>query len=650
MVAFAFVAAALALVPSQAHAAGLKAFGRIPCVPTDGVQFCQGSASTMAVSSCPAAPAPCEDAYDPTVPDTRVSSWDGTPLDANVVLPPHRSRNLPLLIIIGGYPSRKFGLATGSGFWPSVPGGMREWALRGYAVLSYSNRGQGDSCGTQASRVGQPACATAWQHLDDVRYEVRDTQWLASLLADQGIVDPRRIGVTGGSWGGGQSLELAALRDRVMLPDGKLIPWRSPRRHLPMRIAAAAPMAAWSDLTYAVLPNGHDLDYTLTPFDDHLKTLGVAKMSILGGLYAELAADSYLPPPGESPPVSEAVALVAAGWPALSRQNPLVVSAFDELTKYHSAYYLPYDEPPPPTLYANGWTDDIFPATEELRWVNRVLSVHPDAKVSMFFGDFGHQRAQSKEADYQRLKQAMIDWFAHYLQGKPVPVLRGVEALTTTCPASAPSGGPYFASSWPALHRGEVRYDSPGAQTILSMSGDPSVNEQIDPIAGPGACAAPSASDEQGTATYRFPVKGDGFTMIGSPTVTANLTPSGAGASPYPYVAAHLWDVAPDGKTQILVDRQLYRPAGPGRQVFQLYPNGWRFAPGHVAKLELAGQDAPYSRPDTVPGTIGVTDLELRLPTIDPPNCMSILGPAAPLVPPGEHLVPGVDATPPNRC
>ncbi|MDQ1679165.1 MAG: hypothetical protein QOI42_24, partial [Frankiaceae bacterium] len=34
MVAFAFVAAALALVPSQAHAAGLKAFGRIPCVPT----------------------------------------------------------------------------------------------------------------------------------------------------------------------------------------------------------------------------------------------------------------------------------------------------------------------------------------------------------------------------------------------------------------------------------------------------------------------------------------------------------------------------------------------------------------------------------------------------------------------------------------
>jgi len=29
---------------------------------------------------------------------------------------------------------------------------------------------------------------------------------------------------------------------------------------------------------------------------------------------------------------------------------------------------------------------------------------------------------------------------------------------------------------------------------------------------------------------------------------------------------------------------------------------------------------------------------------------MSILGPAAPLVPPGEHLAPGVDATPVSRC
>jgi phage terminase large subunit-like protein len=79
----------------------------------------------------------------------------------------------------------------------------------------------------------------------------------------------------------------------------------------------------------------------------------------------------------------------------------VVASAWDELTKYHSPYYLPYDEAPPPTLYANGWTDDIFTTTEELRWVNRVLSVYPRAPISMFLADIGHQRAQNKTADYR---------------------------------------------------------------------------------------------------------------------------------------------------------------------------------------------------------------------------------------------------------
>ena len=31
---------------------------------------------------------------------------------------------------------------------------------------------------------------------------------------------------------------------------------------------------------------------------------------------------------------------------------------------------------------------------------------------------------------------------------------------------------------------------------------------------------------------------------------------------------------------------------GPTRQVFQLHPNGWHFAAGHVAKLELLGADS----------------------------------------------------------
>ena len=84
-----------------------------------------------------------------------------------------------------------------------------------------------------------------------VGYEARDVQHLAGLLADEGIADPRRIGVTGISYGGGVSLELAALRDRIARPDGTLAPWTSPGGR-PMRIAGAVPQIPWSDLVYAL--------------------------------------------------------------------------------------------------------------------------------------------------------------------------------------------------------------------------------------------------------------------------------------------------------------------------------------------------------------------------------------------------------------
>ena len=59
--------------------------------------------------------------------------------------------------------------------------------------------------------AGEPrGCAAGYIHLADVRYEVRDIQELIGRLVDDGTADRRRIGVTGDSYGGGQSLMLAA--------------------------------------------------------------------------------------------------------------------------------------------------------------------------------------------------------------------------------------------------------------------------------------------------------------------------------------------------------------------------------------------------------------------------------------------------------
>ena len=119
---------------------------------------------------------------------------------------------------------------------------MRQFTSRGYAVFSMTDRGFHESCGSPASiTAGGSACDNGYIHLMDDRYEIRDAQFFAGELADEGLVDGQKVGAIGGSYGGGLSLHLATLKDRMMMPDGSLVPWTSPINHIPMRIAAAAP-------------------------------------------------------------------------------------------------------------------------------------------------------------------------------------------------------------------------------------------------------------------------------------------------------------------------------------------------------------------------------------------------------------------------
>ena len=52
-------------------------------------------------------------------------------------------------------------------------------------------------------------------------YEVRDAQYLLGKLADDGVIDPQRIGATGGSYGGGMSLQLGALKTASSCPTAR---------------------------------------------------------------------------------------------------------------------------------------------------------------------------------------------------------------------------------------------------------------------------------------------------------------------------------------------------------------------------------------------------------------------------------------------
>ena len=120
---------------------------------------------------------------------------------------------------------------------------------------------------------------------------------------------------------------------------------------------------------------------------------------------------------------------------------------------------------------------------------------------------------------------------------------------------------------------------------------------------------------------------------MGSPTVIADITLPGDNSQ----VAARLLDVDPDGQ-ETLVARGLWRPAsgGPTRQVFQLHPNGWTFAEGHVPKLELLPKDwnpgltGGYGRASNDQQPVTVSNLELRLPVVEKPGSFKgLVGAAA---------------------
>jgi hypothetical protein len=621
------------LVPSPAGAA--SPLGLDDCGPAHGVYQCSGL----------------------------VATWDGVPLDTTVTLPSAVEKRRPLIVEIHGFGNSKHEYLDpdSQAYTDNVYG----WARRGYTVLTYTARGLWGSCGTPESRLASPAaCARGYIHLADVRYEVRDTQELIGRLVDQGLAKPRRIGVTGDSYGGGQSFMLAALRNRVMLPDGRLIPWRSPTGTR-LRVAAAAPVIPWTDLIYAIAPNGSTLSYAITPRKASATPVGVFKTSFANGIFAAAQFATgpgqpvgepfvpgrpmgYLAPPGLDPEadVTAWVARADAGEPYTDASARAIV---DLMHRYHSAYHLDSSRPPSPLFVASGFTDDLFPVSEAVRFVNRTRKNHPRLPVGMLLGDFGHQRAANKPPERAHLIASIRAWFRYHLLRKGRRPRGGVTAFTQTCPRIKRAGGPFFARSFARLARGEVRYASDASQTVLSSGGDPAVGRAVDPVAGGGdGCAAVAASSARGGATYNLPTaRKRGYTLLGAPTMIANLRVGGA-AEDVTQVAGRLWDVAPGGQ-QTLVSRGFHRPTS-GRNVWQLHPAGWRFAAGHVAKLELLGNDLPYGRQSNDSFEIEVRSLRLRLPVRQRPDCRSVLPTARPLLPEGQRLAPGVLRRGSHRC
>jgi hypothetical protein len=477
------------------------------------------------------------------------------------------------------------------------------YAQHGFAVVNYSARGWGNSCASKESRE-TPGCAKGWIRLADQRYEARDTQFLLGLLVDEKI-SKAGSGVTGISYGGGQSIELAYLKNRTRLQNGSFVPWLSPKGKK-LEIRAAYPRWPWSDLVDSLNPNGRFLDTQVAPPNQSFEPFGVEIQSYTSGLFALGQANGFISKPGEDPEAD------LTTWFAETNKGEPVTAKDEEIAKqiytYHQGYGL--SGVPAPMLLQSGWTDDLFAPEQSLRVYNAARSMNGYA--ALMFGDLGHSRGSNKVNTDHAFNEEAAGFFGSKLQhAGALPRNGSVTAYTQTCPKAALGGGPFTGKTWAKLHPHAVSFGGAAGQTFTSAGGNATIAAELDPIAGTSdACKTVKGETEPNTANYTM--TSSGFTLLGLPTVTASVKTTG----PFGELVSRLWDVLPSGE-QRLISRSVYRLGEnqTGPVTFQLHGNGYEFAKGDTVKLQLLGRDAPYYRASNGAFTIEVSNLNVSLPT-----------------------------------
>jgi pimeloyl-ACP methyl ester carboxylesterase len=564
------VAALLALVPvTSASAADPTPFGHA-CTPLNGVRFCP----TTDLASRPA-------------------SFDGTPIDVDVTLPATGDGPFPTILLLHGLGGDKtsFESTTGEAGYNSS-----FFAQQGYAVVTPTARGFGNSCGKPESRT--PDCAAGWTRLGDMRYEVRDIQTLVGQLVDQGVVNPQAIGATGISFGGGFSTMLAFLKDRVRLPDGSYAPWASPKG-TPISLTAAWPRWLWSNGESIFTRNGRG-PWSRSP-------TGVEAQAYAGGIFG-VALSGFTAPTGGD------LSTDLTRWKAQLDSGKLtgtdVQATLDNTYNYHGVANV--SGTPSPLLLQSGWTDALFPVGQSLGAYDHIRAQSKNAPVALQVADLGHNPGANHPKDVAAFDAQGLAFLNAWLKGagtKPAP--GSVTAYTMTCPVKAAAGGgPYTASTFTGLAKKILVFSTPKAMKITSKGASSKLAAELSPLAATGTHCATHAVDKTSKAVFSSVSRGR--TLIGQTIITGTVKVTGR----YGQLDARLWDLNPKTGKQQLIDRGAYRLKDDenGSFRFLLDGNGWKFVKGHVISVELLGRDAPTYGASPSAFSAQLTKVKVSLP------------------------------------
>ena len=583
-----------------------------------------------------------------------VPSFDLSKMDVDLTQPMRGTGSShPLIIMLHGFGGDKHDWEStrdeGDGA-DTYRWNNRWFAKHGYYVLSYTARGFSDDGAneedneppTPGDPTGSIQPPRGTLHLKSRDYEIRDTQWLAALVANTyPDVDPSRVAVTGGSYGGIESWLQASQRT-----------WTFPNERdetLPvLDLQVAIPKYPSTDLAYGLAPNGHGGGPALDdlyessqgyPADDEGdgNPIGAPKESYVDGLFAL----------GETKGVFEKGTSNDAGFPCTygncegiinieswkarteagdptTPEDPLLRQIRRGLTEFRGAYYQDegwsqqVDGRKVAVFSIQGWTDDLFTAVESFRMFKYLKRLDPNWPVELALADVGHSRAQNKPDTWQRLNAQAFQWLQSHIN-RSHEQRTTVSSEATVC---GDNGGPQrvVGRTPEDLANGALTFELPPGGTAWNLGATDPNGPATDAIVGPEIQPGEPCRRSAGPATGGY--------MELTPPLTSTETYVGIGHVEAPYVwtgastgmlAARLFDVPPDGGREFLITRGVYRlenepPAGVLRLPF--YGNHWRLRPGHRLRLDLTQADTPTYRPSNVPSTLQFpSGVKLVLPT-----------------------------------
>ncbi|NYF55590.1 alpha/beta fold hydrolase [Micromonospora purpureochromogenes] len=535
-------------------------------------------------------------------------------LDTTLWLPDDASadRRVPAVLLAHGFGGTK----------DSVRSDAEDLVTRGYAVLTWTARGFGRSGGEI--------------HLDHPDYEIRDAQRLLDRLAERPEIrtdaagDPR-VGVVGGSYGGGLALLLAAQDQRV---------------------DAIVPMITWNDLSRAFLPES-----TGRPATDGVFKKGWAGIFFGGGGNAgsgpaglsgtsaaqpegaPASAGPASPAPGAGPGTGPGPGPAPAADPSCGRFTADVCAAYlriattgradqaavDLLRRSSPAGVL--DRIKAPTLLVQGEADSLFPLTEADANARGIAAAGTPVRVAWFTG--GHDGGTGPTSDSDRVKFLTAQWLDHYVKGEgAAPAdgftfsrIAGFDALDRGLVATG-----YRTADYPGIAgdaRREIAVTGPTQPIANPPNGNPAAISSV-PFAGAlGSLLGGVAGDVPGQhARFESAPLADAVDVAGSPTFALRAaSPTGAAV-----LFVKLYDVDPNGAATLpdgLVApvrlTGLPKSLDDARPVTVTLPAiVRRIEAGHRLRVVVATSDQAYTTPaEPTVYTVAAGDAPVSLPTVD---------------------------------